>query len=258
MMDVIVTAGGEIRPEDLLYPYTQGRHKALLDMAGKPMAQWVLDALGASTRVGRVVVVGLPEGCGLTCMKSLTFVPDQGNMLSNMEAGAKELLKANPQHRQVLVAASDAPAVRTDMIDWLIDTIVKTDKDIYYNVIPQEVMEKRFPGSRRTFTHLKDLVLTGGDVNAINTRVFSSESPLWGRIIAARKNPIEQARLIGLDTVFLLLIRQITLERALKNITHRLGVTGQAIVCPYAEMGMDVDKPHQLELMRSDLSRQAV
>jgi molybdopterin-guanine dinucleotide biosynthesis protein A len=257
-MDAIVTAGGESRPEDLLYPYTQGKHKALLDMAGKPMAQWVLDALSAASMVSRVVIVGLPETCGLTCLKSLTFLPDQGSILDNIEAGSKELLRINPQHRQVLVASSDVPGVKPGMIDWLIDTVQKTDLDIYYNVIPQEVMEKRYPGSRRTFTHLKDVVVTGGDLNVINTRIFTAESPLWGKIISARKKPIEQARLIGLDTVLLLLIRQITLERALKNITCRLGVTGQAIVCPYAEMGMDVDKPHQLELMRGDLSQQAI
>ena len=33
------------------------------------------------------------------------------------------------------------------------------------------------------------------------------------------------------------------------------GVRGRAIVCPYAEVGMDVDKPHQLEIMRADLQK---
>jgi hypothetical protein len=31
-------------------------------------------------------------------------------------------------------------------------------------------------------------------------------------------------------------------------------MTGTAIVCPYAEVGMDVDKPHQLEMIRADLA----
>ena len=34
-------------------------------------------------------------------------------------------------------------------------------------------------------------------------------------------------------------------------------VTGRAILCPYAEVGMDVDKPHQLELMCADLAKRA-
>ena len=256
MMDAIVTAGGIPEPGDPLYPFTRGANKALLDVVGKPMIQWMLNALSGSAGVGRVIVIGLPERVNLTCAKPLVFIPNHGSMLDNLEAGVKEVLRLNPSHQQVLALSSDVPGVKTEMIDWLIGTIQKTDLDIYYNIIPQEVMEKRYPGSRRTYTRLKGAVFTGGDANAINTRLFSNEKPLWGKIISARKSPVKQAALIGFDTVFLLLIRQLSLERAVKIITLRLGVTGQALVCPYAEMGMDVDKPHQLELMRADLSRQ--
>jgi hypothetical protein len=61
---------------------------------------------------------------------------------------------------------------------------------------------------------------------------------------------------LGWDTLFLLLTRQITLERAVKKVTKRLNLTGQAVLCPYAEVGMDVDKPFQLEIMASDLCKQ--
>lgn len=66
---------------------------------------------------------------------------------------------------------------------------------------------------------------------------------------------MKQAALIGYDTLLLLLLRQVTLENAVKRVTHRVGLTGRAIQCPYAEVGMDVDKPHQLEMMRSDLAK---
>jgi hypothetical protein len=36
----------------------------------------------------------------------------------------------------------------------------------------------------------------------------------------------------------------------------RLNITGKALVCPYAEVGMDVDKLFQLEIMREDLKKQ--
>jgi hypothetical protein len=32
-----------------------------------------------------------------------------------------------------------------------------------------------------------------------------------------------------------------------------MDITGQAVFSPYAELGMDVDKPHQLEILRADL-----
>ncbi|HEX7541671.1 MAG TPA: hypothetical protein VF352_06025, partial [Anaerolineales bacterium] len=65
----------------------------------------------------------------------------------------------------------------------------------------------------------------------------------------------KQAALIGFDTAFLLLTGKLTLEKAETKVMTRMNITGKAIVCPYAEVGMDVDKPHQLEIMRADLKK---
>ena len=54
----------------------------------------------------------------------------------------------------------------------------------------------------------------------------------------------------------MLLFRKLTLDKAAANIMKRLEITGRAIVCPYAEVGMDVDKPHQFELLLEDLKKQ--
>ena len=62
-MNAIVTAGGIPQPGDKLYAYSNGDSKALIDLAGKPMVQWVLDALGELTpaRPDDVLRVGQPE-----------------------------------------------------------------------------------------------------------------------------------------------------------------------------------------------------
>ena len=75
------------------------------------------------------------------------------------------------------------------------------------------------------------------------------------KLIAASKNPLKQASFFGLDTVLLLLLRQLTLEDAAQRVSKNIGLKARAIVCPYAEVGMDVDKPHQLDLMRADLAQ---
>ncbi len=76
-MDVVVTAGGIPQPDELLYPYTLGRPKALLEIEGKPMVQWVLDALSGAAKVDNVVLIGLTEDSGVTCSKPLTFIPNR-------------------------------------------------------------------------------------------------------------------------------------------------------------------------------------
>ena len=143
------------------------------------------------------------------------------------------------------------------MVDWVVNTDMQTKKDVYYHVIKREVMEKRYPGCKRTWTHLKDMEVCGGDMNVGRlSLLLTDETDVWRKITDARKSPLKQAALIGFDTLFLLATRQLTLEGAETRIMKRLNITGRAIVCPYAEVGMDVDKPFQLEIMRRDLKKQ--
>ena len=253
-MDAIVTAGGIPQPGEPLYEYTQGKSKAMLDVAGKPMIQWVLDALCDAEKIRNIVVIGLPEDSGLKCRKLAAFLPNQGGMLNNVRMGVRKLLDLHPDNRHVMIVSSDVPSVKPEMIDWIVATCMQTDDDIYYSVIRKEVMEERFPSSNRSYTHLKDMDVCGGDINVIRSTLAESEEDIWDHLIGARKNVLKQAAIIGFDTLFLLLLRRITIDDAVKKVAKRLNITGRAIICPFAEVGMDIDKPHQLELLRMDLA----
>lgn len=254
-MDAVVTAGGIPQPGEPLYEFTQGKYKALLDIAGKPMIQWVLEALDGAASVQHVVVIGLGPESGMTSKKLEAFLPNQGDMVDNIRTGVFKVLEFNPEARHVLVVSSDIPGITPQMVDWVISTAMQTDQDVYYNVIPRDNMEKIFPGSRRSYTHLKGQDVCGGDMNIIRSSMVTTKEQIWQELIASRKNVFRQAALIGYDTLFLLLLRRLTIDDAVRRVASRLNITGQAIVCPYAEVGMDVDKPHQLELMRTYLER---
>jgi GTP:adenosylcobinamide-phosphate guanylyltransferase len=255
-MDAIVTAGGIPLPEEPLYPATRGMSKALIDVAGKPMIQWILDALSQAKTVDNIILVGMTEKSGLKCRKKIYFVPNHGGMVENLQAGGRKAHEINPRAEFTLMVSSDIPGITGEMVDWVVNTDMQTKKDVYYHVIKREVMEKRYPGCKRTWTHLKDMQICGGDMNVGRLKLLlTDETDIWRRITDSRKSPLKQAALIGFDTLFLLAARQLTLEGAEARIMKRLNITGRAIVCPYAEVGMDVDKPFQLEIMRRDLKK---
>ncbi len=257
-MDAIVTAGGIPLPEEPLYPATDGRPKATVDVAGRPMIQWVLDALCESANVDRIVMVGLTEKSGLQSSKPIFYVSNQGKMVENLQAGARKVKEVNPQAEYVLIVSSDIPGITSEMVDWVINTDMQWKVDIYYHLVEREVMEKRYPGCKRTWTHLKGLEVCGGDLNVGRIKLLlSDETDIWTRITDARKSPLKQAALIGFGTAAKLLTGRLTLEEAEERVMKRLNITGKAIVCPYAEVGMDVDKLFQLEIMREDLQKQA-
>jgi GTP:adenosylcobinamide-phosphate guanylyltransferase len=255
-MDAIVIAGGIPTPEEPLYPYTQGKPKALLDLCGKPMIQWVLDALGGADSIDRIVIVGLSESSGIKSDKIQSFIPNQGGMLNNIRTGVRRILETNPEANHVIVASSDIPGVTPEKVDWLVNTAMQTDDDVYYCVVSRQVMESRYPSSNRSYVRLKDVEVCGGDMNVIRSVLVEGNDELWERIVDARKNAFKQAALLGYDTLLMLLLRMITLEGAARKVSKRIKLQGRVLLCPYAEIAMDVDKPHQYELIRADLAGQ--
>ncbi|MCW5874374.1 MAG: nucleotidyltransferase family protein [Anaerolineales bacterium] len=251
--DALLSAGGIPQPGDSLYEFSQGRSKALIEIAGKPMVQWILDALSEAEHIGNVVIVGLTEADGLTCKKPLSYVPNQGEMLPNIRAGARKIAELNPQAEYCVLVPSDTPAITGEMVDWVLEQVRVPDDEMLYNVVEKDVMEARFPDSRRTFTRLKGAEVCGGDVTPVALRVILSSGGTWEKLSDARKSPLKQAALVGFDTLLLLLLRQLTVEAAAKRASRSLELRARAQFCPYAEIGMDVDKAHHLEVIRSYL-----
>ena len=110
-MDAIVTAGGIPQPQDPLYNYSHGDSKALIDVAGKPMIQWVLDALSDSKHVDNVIIIGLSPKNNLICKKPVYYLSNQGRMLSNIVVGINKSLELDKKSKYVLIV-SDRKSTR--------------------------------------------------------------------------------------------------------------------------------------------------
>ena len=252
-MYAIIAAGGIPSPDETLYEMTRGKSKALLEIAGKPMIQWVMDALDNSSRIKHVIVTGLPSDTGLHCAHPLSFLPAGGSVVENVCAGVELLLKIDPKAASALLISSDIPALTWEIVDWMIDNVTAREENVFYSVVERSVMEKRYPNSKRSYVRLKDVEVCGGDLHAIQPQIARRDNPLWQRIFNARKNAFKQASLVGMDTLLLLLLKRLSLQEGVAHINQRLGIHGTVLVSPYAEIAMDVDKPFQFEIMEKDL-----
>ncbi|MBN1939870.1 MAG: phosphatase PAP2 family protein [Candidatus Aminicenantes bacterium] len=253
-IDAFIVAGGVPGPKDPIYSETRGGPKTLIPINGKPMVQWVIDALDEAETIGRIVVVGLDEASGLTAVKPLSFFPDQGGLFQNVVAGIHGLAALDPEAEYGLAASGDIPGIRGDMVDWLVRESVSKNLDVHYVIGGREVVDKRFPESRRTFIPFRDGKYCGGGIHVISVNKNIAVPKIWDRLGEARKNPARMAAVIGPKIMFGLLFRRLTVEGVMKAFCRRFRITGRAVFAPYAEMVMDVDKPHHLEVMRRHLS----
>lgn len=252
-MNVIILAGGNLDPGDSLYDENPNQPKSLIDVARKPMVQWVIEALDRAQLTKDLIVVGLEGVPGIQTTKPLHFLPDRGSLLENVEASLSFLKQAHPEAEHALITSADIPAITPEIVDWRINSLTSRDIDVDYAVVSKSVMETRFPDARRSYIHFRDIEVCGGDINILKVGL-AQDTAFWEKIVAARKSAFRQAKLIGYRFLLLILLRRMRLKDAELYISDRLELNGHATISPYAEVAMDIDKPGQLAVLRADLS----
>ncbi|MDH4019053.1 MAG: nucleotidyltransferase family protein [Xanthomonadales bacterium] len=132
-IDAIVLAGTHQNPKRLI----AGRNKAFLEVGGKLLISYVVDALLAAERVGQIFVVGpaeeLLESLGEYSSR-IRVIAQRGKMLTNCWAGIEasedchRYDTAMPVHeRPLLVISSDLPLVTGRSIDDYIRRCARLD-----------------------------------------------------------------------------------------------------------------------------------
>lgn len=258
-MPCVITAGGIPEPDDPLYVYSQGKPKALIDIAGRPMVEWVINALQDSAYVGQIVVVGLAGSgheSGLNVRRPVHHLPDQGGLVTNVLAGIDWIMGRYPESPCVLLSSADLPALTSEGVNHFVDACRPFDRAIYYTMVTQETIEARYPNSRRTFVPLHNLRIAGGDLFLVDPAIAHSHRDLWEALASGRKHAWKLAWTIGPRVLLRFLMRRMgimELEATAEQIVQR---PVKIVLTPHAEIGMDVDKPRHIEIMDAELRQQ--
>jgi CTP:molybdopterin cytidylyltransferase MocA len=253
MVVAVVAAGQTTGEVDPLADFTRGRPKALLPISGRPMVAYVVDALAGSRYVQHVAMIALDPAWEVPFPVPVDYVDDTGGLFTNVEAGFNYALEHYPGLDAVLCCSSDVPLLTTQIVDAFIAECLRSDHDIYYPVIERQVMERRFPGSRRSYVHLREGDFCGGVLMLLRPTLTIQQRQTLRSLVDSRKRAWEQARTVGLGLLLKLLLRRLSLADAERRVAQVLGVRGRVVPFPYAEIGMDVDKPLQLDIARAEL-----
>lgn len=244
MLGAVVLAGS---PNDgPLKECSPARYEALIPIGSRAMIEYVVEALSGARRVRRVLVVGpaaelsaLPLGDGVEIEDSA------GGIMENIEAGLKRL----SGEKRVLLATSDIPLLTSRSVDNFLDLCGDMSGDLYYPIIEKNVVEKIFPSTRRTYVRLKEGVFTGGNLFLINPAVYKRCLENGRKIISLRKSPVGLCKILGFTFLVKFLLHSLTLADAEKKVSKLLGIRGVAVKSEFPEIGVDVDKPGDLELV---------
>lgn len=251
--DAIILAGGE-SSSDLkkIAPYD---NEALIIIGNYPMIYYVYQTLRATPLINKIVVSGPVEAIKAILPRDerLIFVNGGQNAIESL-VHAVTALQEGEITSKVLIMPTDIPFITEAAIEDFLKRCEASDCDFYYPVTRKEDNEEKFPGVQRTYVRLQEGIVTGGNLFLLRSAIIDQCLEMALKLVERRKNPLAMAGLFGFGLVCKYLVHQLSIEMAEKRFYKVLGFTAKCIISPYAEIGVDVDKPSDLQLAQDKLS----
>jgi molybdopterin-guanine dinucleotide biosynthesis protein A len=241
----VVLAGGQA---DAAFQAAAGvENRALAEIGGRPMAQYVLDALAAARTITRVVLIGDAQLAGLGPVTERA--EPAGDLFANIERG----LHASAGCAAVLLVTADIPFITAEAIDAFVSDGLASGAALCYPAIPRAANEAAFPEMRRTYATVREGTFTGGNTLLVRPDVLLSQAAIIRETYAMRKKPLRLAQLLGPVVIAKFLVRRLRIADAEAAAGRILGAPVRILVTPYASLGADVDKPEDLAAARARL-----
>lgn len=234
-VDALVLAGGEgaiIDPTVAI--------KGLVPIAGRPMIEWVVDAMRAAETIAEIaVVVPTNHDLGEWAEKVDHLVISDASFMDNAIAGMAVF--ANDRH--VLGATGDLPALTPEAIDDYVRASLEAGADVSYPLVREEDMEAQFPGSQRTYVKIAGGPVTGGNMMVLSPELVKRNREIGQRLFETRKSPVAMARVIGVPFIFKYVTGRLRVDDVERKMEQLLGGRCAAVYTTHASIGADVDKP---------------
>lgn len=219
--------------------------EANISIHGKPMIDYVLEALLDAEKVDAIVVVG-PAELKSKLPDSVRFVLAGNTISENIFLS----LDALEQKNKIMVITSDIPFIHAEAIDDFIKRCLELKGEVFYPLISKEANEQVYPNNIRTYFTLKEGTFTGGNLIIATPEAIHNSRWIIDKVIAERKKPWKIVKILGFMFILKFITRQLSLHEIELRASEILGYSGILIISPYPELGTDIDKPSDLSLAK--------
>jgi len=150
----------------------------------------------------------------------------------------------------LLVTTVDHALLRPEWVRQFIED-APAEADIAVLLAPEAAVRAAAPQTRRTYLKFRDGRYSGCNLFLLRTERALAAVDLWRKVEAHRKQPWRIALLLGPAMLLGYGFGLLTLDGTIRRLGRRAGVTAVAVRSPYGLAAVDVDKPDDLDLVRS-------
>lgn len=247
---VLILAGGQT-PESLLQ-VTKDKERAFLPLLGKPMITRIIENINRNMFIESITIIGNVDRLKKEFEnQNFNYLEDSGSLLDNVMNGLRKL----ENHRHVLLMTADIPLITADVLASTLLECQKDDAECYYPIVIKSIIEKKFPGGKRTYVSLKEGQFTGGNVFLVNPKALLQNEDVFRRIIDFRKKPVKLAGIFGFSFIMKMAFGMLDIGMLEKKASQILGVQVKAVISPNPELAMDIDKEKDYLIVTRFLER---
>jgi molybdopterin-guanine dinucleotide biosynthesis protein A len=244
-MNAVVLAGGPLDELARLQPGAP--NKAFVEVGETTLVGRVLTALTACSSVQRIVVVAPPSAWARPELRAVDDLrPDGARIRDSLRNGLEGL----PPNDDVLVVASDLPVLTPPAVADFVERAGALQADAIYGCVEKRVHLERFPDVPHTWARMRDGTFCGGGIVALKPRVLPMLERFIERLGAARKRPLRLASLFGWDMLARFATGRLSIAQAEVRASKILGAPVRALISPYPETAVNVDRLSDVELAR--------
>ena len=228
--------------------------KALIPVAGEPMLARVARALLAAPSVGRVVVLA-QEPDALLAQSWMRDEPRIGTAASvaGIATSVAAVAGTPDAPYPVLLVTADHALLTAEMVETFLAGAAGAD--VAFAMVERRTVEAEWPETKRTWIKARGGQYSGANLFALASPKAEQALAFWSGVERDRKKVLRLLAFLGPLILLRALTRTITLDGAVATLGRRLGLAAKAVVLPYAEAAIDVDKPEDLELVERILAR---
>lgn len=224
--------------------------EANIDIAGRPMVSYILDVLERLDQITKIHLIGPREGLSRYETGKVKILPPGGDLFDNVKRGLDAV-----SSEYALVCASDVPLVTSEIMERFLSRCVESGADFCYPVCEKSQCDKAFPGVKRTYLTIREGTFTGGNLFFVRKAAVSQAWPMVEKMISYRKSPLKMAAQLGPWLLLKVALKRASVSELERRVERLIHLKPKALLGADPEIGVDVDKPSDLELCRRILGK---
>ena len=232
--------------------------KSLIRAGCEPMLGRVARTLLDSPSIGRIVVLAQePDELLAGELEWMAREPRIATARSGdgISASVGRLAGTEAAPYPVLVTTADHALLRPEMVETFIAGAAGVD--VAFAMVERRTVERAHPDTKRTWLKAANGHFSGANLFALLTPDSARGTQFWARAEKDRKRTLKLLSFLGLGIFLRAVTRTISLEAAAERAGRKAGFRLKAVLLPFAEAAIDVDKPSDLELAERILAGRA-